>query len=313
MDATLTDRYIHAVTRAIPEKQRDDVAAELRGSIADQLDARVDGGEPAAEAERDVLTALGDPAVLAAGFADRPLHLVGPRYYLAWKRLLVLLLWIVPVCAAVGVSLAQVLAGATIGGVIGTTIATVISVIVHVCFWVTLVFVILERSGDTESIGTWSLDDLPEPTSKGAGLGDLIASLIMLGALVAAVLWDHAIGFVWLDGGWMPLFDPALWPWGFGALAMLVLAEAVLAVLVYARRRWTWALAVANAALALIAASVLLSLLFGPGLLNPELVPALTAQGAEGLERTVPTLIAFGIVIFAGWDAIDGFWKARRR
>ena len=29
-----------------------------------------------------MLTELGDPVILAAEYADRPLHLIGPRYYL---------------------------------------------------------------------------------------------------------------------------------------------------------------------------------------------------------------------------------------
>lgn len=41
---------------------------------------------------------------LAAGYVDRPLQLIGPRYFLTWWRLLKLLLAIVPAVAFVGVS-----------------------------------------------------------------------------------------------------------------------------------------------------------------------------------------------------------------
>lgn len=41
---TLPTRYVHAVTRAVPEDRRADVAAELGGSIADMVDDRVDQG-----------------------------------------------------------------------------------------------------------------------------------------------------------------------------------------------------------------------------------------------------------------------------
>jgi hypothetical protein len=54
--STLTDRYVHEVVRRIPVDQRDDVAAELRTTIADTVDARDSG-----DAERDVLTEMGDP------------------------------------------------------------------------------------------------------------------------------------------------------------------------------------------------------------------------------------------------------------
>ena len=43
---TLTDRYVDAAMRTVPEKQRDDLGTELRASIDDQIDARVENGEP---------------------------------------------------------------------------------------------------------------------------------------------------------------------------------------------------------------------------------------------------------------------------
>ena len=93
---TLTERYITATIRSLPATAQADVRAELEASIADAVEARVEQGEPREAAEHAVLTELGDPGVLAAGYADRPLHLIGPRYFLVWWRLLKLLLWIVP-------------------------------------------------------------------------------------------------------------------------------------------------------------------------------------------------------------------------
>ncbi|MFT8395973.1 permease prefix domain 1-containing protein [Propionibacterium sp.] len=129
MNATLTNRYIAAVIRTIPQRQRNDVARELGASIADQVDARVAAGEETATAEREVLTDLGDPDALAAGYTDRPLQLIGPHYYLAWWRLLKVLWAIVPVCAAFGVALGMTLAGEPTGHIIGSVAGLVISVI----------------------------------------------------------------------------------------------------------------------------------------------------------------------------------------
>ena len=41
MTTTLTDRYIWAVQRSLPEHQRDDIDRELRGTIADTVDAKI--------------------------------------------------------------------------------------------------------------------------------------------------------------------------------------------------------------------------------------------------------------------------------
>ena len=80
MNATLTDRYVTATVRDLPDKQRAEVVRELRTTIADQIDARPEAGRPISpEAERAVLTELGDPVRLAAGYSGRPLYLIGPR------------------------------------------------------------------------------------------------------------------------------------------------------------------------------------------------------------------------------------------
>ena len=105
MTTTLTQRYIAATVKSLSPAAQVDVRAELEASIADAIEGRVEQGEKREDAERAVLTELGDPAVLAAGYADRPLHLIGPRYYVTWWRLVKLLLMIVPVCVVGGVAL----------------------------------------------------------------------------------------------------------------------------------------------------------------------------------------------------------------
>src|SRR5690606_8110198 len=90
------------------------LAATLTQEV-DAVDARTEQGEPLEAAERAVLSELGDPSILAAGYADRPLHLIGPKYFLTWWRLLKVLVAIVPACAFGGVVIAQALAGGGIG------------------------------------------------------------------------------------------------------------------------------------------------------------------------------------------------------
>ncbi|MFP3360968.1 hypothetical protein R0K17_27025, partial [Planococcus sp. SIMBA_143] len=47
---------------------------------------------------REVLVSLGDPAVLASNYQDRPMHLIGPRYYDLYISLLKIIL---PISAAI--------------------------------------------------------------------------------------------------------------------------------------------------------------------------------------------------------------------
>ena len=316
--ATLTDRYVDAVIRTIGEKQRADVAAELRASITDQIEARIEEGETTEDAERAVLTSLGDPDELAAGYSDRQLFLIGPRYYLTWWRLLKLLLWIVPVCVAFAVALGQVLSGAGVGEVIGSTWGITLSVVAHVAFWTTVVFAILDRTTSPADAGIaeWSLDRLPVPRPKGAGLGDMLASIILSLLLIGVVLWDVIAGAAYIDGAgydgvWMQVLHPDLWPGWILALIALQALEVALAIAVYLRHGWSYRLATVNAVLALAYVAGTLWLISRDALVNPELIVALTALGGEDLEVVIPVLIAFFAVGIAIWDAIDGFLKAR--
>ena len=98
---TLTDRYVWAAARTLPEAQRAEFERELRERIGDATDALVETGRAPADAERMALVELGDPAALAASYVDRPLQLIGPRYYLTWWRLLKLLYSVVlPIAVA---------------------------------------------------------------------------------------------------------------------------------------------------------------------------------------------------------------------
>jgi hypothetical protein len=315
--STLTDRYVAAAVRTVPEQQRADLAAELRVSIEDQVDARIEEGEPRESAERAVLTDLGDPDKLAAGYTDRPLWLIGPRYYLDWWRLLKLLLWIVLPFAAFGVSLGLTLAGDPFGEIVGTVAVALITTTVHLFFWTTLVFAIVERcapGGGKPLTAAWTVDQLPEPRGKGVGFGDMIASLVWLFIAAGAIVWDQTIGF----GGWgvdaAPFLNPGLWPWWIAALFMLMAIAAGIRVIVYLVRRWTVPLAVANALVDLAVSVPALILLANGQLLNPEFFPSVIPDQSSAAEVTaiIGILTGFGIAAIAIWDIIDPFLKARR-
>lgn len=308
MNATLTTRYIDAAITSLPQHMQADVEQELRALIADATDGRIDAGEGQGLAERAVLTELGDPAILAASYADRPLHLVGPKYYLTWLRLLKLLLIIIPLCAGLGVALAQSLTGAGIGVIIGETIAVIISAIVHTAFWVTVVFVILERTG-AETGTTWSVDDLPEPETPASSRVGLIASLVLLGVAAGALLWDRFIGLAWITGERLSVLNPDLWPWWMAALFALIAAEALFAIALYVRGRWTMRLAVGNTMLATLFVSWVLTLLGREQLISTEFIDrVLLSNGTdESTVQILGVILAFVASGIAVWDTIDGW------
>ncbi|UJP08968.1 permease prefix domain 1-containing protein [Microbacterium sp. KUDC0406] len=311
--ASYAERYLSAVARSVPAAARPEILTEVEASIAEQVEPRIAQGEDRDEAERAVVAELGEPTAYAASLIDRPMWLVGPRYYAAWLRLLRLLLWTVPPVATAGVVIGQVVIQASIGEIFGQAIAILLSVIVHVCFWTTLVFFILERTGSTgDTILDWNPDQLPQPAADGVARSELIGSLVMLGIFAGALLWDHFRGFV-PGAEPLPVINPDLWPWWIGLLFVLMVAEAALAIAVYARGRWTLALAWVNFAIAVSVMSLGLTAL-GRGILyNPQFVSQVfTANGVDGAALSVlAALTGIGIAGIGIWDMIDGFLKAR--
>ncbi|MBX3310748.1 MAG: hypothetical protein KF739_09995 [Cryobacterium sp.] len=314
MNATLTQRYIDAVVRSLPPASRDDVQAELEVSIADAIEARTATGEAADVSEREVLTNLGDPGILAAGYADRPLHLVGPRFYLTWLRLLRLLWAIIPPVAMGGVALGKALSGAPIGDIFGSVISVGLAVVIHVAFWVTLVFVILERTGSASTIAEWSVDRLPEIRTRGAVRADMIAAIVLLAVGVAVLFWDRFRGLVIIDDRSLPVLNPELWPWWITGLLVLMVAKSALVIAVYFSGRWSAIFATANTALALVFAISAVGLLTVGHLLNPEFITiAFTNNGVNSdTTRILAVILGAGIIGFGVWDIIDGWLKTIR-
>lgn len=313
---TLTDRYVWAAARTVPEHQRTELDRELRERIGDATDAQVEAGLAPAEAERAALTELGDPAAVAAQYIDRPLQLIGPKYYLTWLRLLKLLLAIVLPCAAVGVAIAQAIAGENVGGIFGAVIAVVISAGVHVAFWTTLVFAILERTpapaGRRGVDMPWTLDmlpALPEP-AKASRLAEFITSVVFL-VVFAVVLVLQQFGLPWVDDlQSVPLLAPDLWSFWLPYFIALIGAEILFAVGLYLWG-WNWWLAGANLVLNVAFTVPALWLFLTGQLINPAALEAMRWPWGDA-GQIIVAIVVVVVVAASAWDVVDGAIKAFR-
>ena len=216
---SLTDRYVEATLRRVPVDKRPDIEKELRASIADAVDHRVEAGADPAEAEVAVLTGLGDPARLAAGYADRSLYLIGPELFLDYTRLLrTLFVTIVPIVAAV-VGVVQAVGGGPVGSMIGTTVGAAITTSVHIFFWTTLGFAAIERTQAMRGplTGPWTPAQLPEPPpSRRARFGELIAETVALVLFSSLLLLAPRLSPKSdVDGDPINILSPWLWESGF--------------------------------------------------------------------------------------------------
>lgn len=314
MTATLTDRYIWAVQNSLPENQRAEIDRELRATIADTIDAKLAAGSDPATAEREVILELGDPYRLAAGYADRPLQLIGPKLFPDYIRLLKVLYAIVLPVAAAGILLGQLLSQPeNIGEAIGSSVGVVISVAVHIGFWTTLVFAVIERSPET-TWSSWDPDTLPQlPVGNTINVSDTLASIVWMVIILGGIVW----GQVWpmfrdAAGAVIPLFDQSLWSFWLPYLLAVTVLELVFHVVLYRRGKWSWPLAIINLVLGAAFIIPLLWLLLTEQLINPaflavaEIAPLFAADG-------VVTIVLAVVMIAAGLaSAVTGFVRASR-
>ncbi|MDF9878602.1 permease prefix domain 1-containing protein [Cellulosimicrobium cellulans] len=310
---TLTDRYVAATLRRVPADQHADLEQELRASVADAVEAKVEAGIDPTRAETDVLNDLGDPDRLAADLAGRPLYLIGPTLYLDWLRLLKVLLWVSLIPGAI-VLTTDLVDGGPVGSAIWSGIWTTASVALQIAFWTTLVFVLLERYGaprsQDELTGPWTVDRLPtERAPREVTLVDTVVSVGLLVLVAAVLLLQKVATYRGPDGTAVPVLQPDLWPVWTGVLVALVAAEIVLTILVYARGRWTVGLAVANTVVGALFAGTVVWLASADRLVNPAF---LEVTGGDSLTWLSNGIIAATVVI-TGWDVASVWVKALRR
>ncbi|WP_328468061.1 permease prefix domain 1-containing protein [Actinoplanes sp. NBC_00393] len=306
---TLIDRYVYTVLRRVPEQQRTEIDRELRTSIEDAVDARVDGGLTRDTAIEQTLTELGDPDRLADGYSDRPHYLIGPELYPHWRRLLTMLSWIVLPIVITVMAVLDAIDGAGFGEIIGGVISGLITVGVNLAFWVTAVFAILERTGigrtELRKGRAWTPDDLPSYEPGFLTLGQLAGNLLWPVLVIAALVLQQ---FTFTD---VPVLDPDNWTFWWPFVIVVMLLECAYAVWLYRSRGWTHTATVVNAVLGLLFAVPMIWLLSSEQFFNPAWIATLdwgTVDPLSWLTGISIIILALGTV----WDIVETGVRAER-
>ncbi|MCM3758245.1 hypothetical protein M3197_12300 [Sporosarcina aquimarina] len=330
----LIEVYIHEVTRRLPEKNREDIALELRSTIEDML--------PDDYNEKDineVLEKLGNPATLASGYRDQPMHLIGPRYFDVYVSLLKMILPI-----AVTISLISLIAEYFIGyrgeeavihvvlDLTGFALWKVIEVGIQTFFWLTLIFAIIERADKgkdqhplSASLKKWTPDDLKSipyiPKKK------VITKLAVFGYLMWTAIWatlyfyaNHLVGVYESMEGKLEFVIPALnqdvllhyWP----IVLVIIALEIGLSLYKLIIGQWTKKTAIFTTALELISTIVFIIMLSNPELMDQEFITYMSGLFNTTAMQFKTWIVGGGIIIFtlsAAFNVYDGFRKARIR
>lgn len=313
---SLIDRYIAEVGRHLPEKDRADIEAEIRSTLEDGIEER--GGANEANV-KSMLQEFGDPASLAEKYSSSKRYLIGPLWYDGYietlKRVLGTALPIFLVVTFL-VRLANQ-PGSVIGSFIDTAWNT-FYVALQIVLWVTIGFIIAERTGadpnDAPSKGprVWTPDQLPPlPKSRQMDISEVVTSMALVigGALLIA--WSPRILSIQNNGETIPFLHPNLWslwlPIFFVLAGLTVLHE----LFKLAIGNWTRALTITNVILGIAAIVYIVALIATQNVFNPAFVAALAESGAMGTQNTtswatwtinITAAVIIGIYV---WDMVS--------
>lgn len=330
----LIDIYIQEVTRRLPEKNREDIALELRSTIEDMLPDNYSKDDV-----KVVLEKLGNPVLLASGYRDQPMHLIGPRYFDAYVTLLKMILPIASVISLLTV-IAEYFIGyggeeALINGIftiIGEGIGRIIEVGIQTFFWLTLVFAIIERTDkgkDDQTFKSWfskwtadELNNIPYIPKQKA-----ITKFEVFGSLMWTAIWatlyfnaNYLVGIYKSSSDGLKFVTPFFNQdviLGYWLIILIVIGfEIALALYKLIEGQWTKGMAICNAIFEFFGSIVFIALFINPNVINRDFIIYMTNLFSISAKQFETWIIVGGIFIyllFAIINVFDGFRKARIR
>lgn len=182
----LIERYLHETGKHLPDKNREDILAEIRSHLEDTLDERT-GGKPTDEDVVALLKETGSPQKIAASYAPQGQYVVGPALFPLWRMVTG-----IAIAATLG---AQLLAGGIAVWVdndassVMEMLAGLFNSIPMTVGWVVIVFMILQAKGVNPKLDEdWNPRDLPAvEKANEVKRGELIAGIVF-GSLFLALL-----------------------------------------------------------------------------------------------------------------------------
>lgn len=158
------ERYIYAITKRLPQAQREEVANDLRANLADML-----GDTPHTDAEiLKILRDLGHPRVLANNYRGKERTVVAPEYYDDYVNVLKIVATIVVVVNVV-TGFITILTSALptdfvmlLETLFENVFGNIWESLLMAFAWTTIGFWIAGAVGSKQHRDEWKISDLPE-------------------------------------------------------------------------------------------------------------------------------------------------------
>jgi hypothetical protein len=334
----LIDRYIYAVGRRLPKKQREDIQKELQSLIMDELEAGSGGKEPAEEDIAAVLKKMGSPQEVAAKYTGRPQYLIGPELFPVYKIVAAIVFTVMSATLLITFIVNLLSGGGNVLMQFLAMLAQIVTGAASALGFITLAFAILERliaRGKMEDLAKEVKDDEdiqkakewfdkmkwdPEklkPVPKKEDTVKPVEQIFSIAfTLIAIILFngysDKLNICFGLDGRCVPIFSAAAlsaylmwwnvaWVLGIGKDSLLLI-----------RGRWELGTHIYDIVLSVLNIVILVLMLKGPFIVSQELLSAMGNTALAGLLR-IGLRVAFGIGIFGtGVHVITKFKRVAR-
>ncbi|MGS0562820.1 permease prefix domain 1-containing protein [Microbacterium aurugineum] len=308
----LVDQYVATVVGQVPRRRRQDIEQELRGLIAEEVDAL---GADAEDAERAVLTRMGNPDLLAARYEDRQFSPVGPRYFSEYTRLMSTWLLIAVPITFVLVLFASMLVIADLAQNIKAAGVSSVTVGLVVAGAITVLYFVKDRRDAGKPDRVWSVDALGQgPEARQARAASTIITVTMLVGLIVLIFLQRVVSSVRdASGDPVPLIDPDLWLFWIPLVIALFIIQIACTLVLFFRPGWARVLAWLN--LVVTGASVLIAgiLLLSDQFFNPAFMEAIDVPWSGIVAATINGFILTVIVSVTLIDTVATFIRAYRR
>jgi hypothetical protein len=320
----LIDRYVAAVGRHLPEKDRADIEAEIRSMIEDMLEER---GHAVKSADDKVVTEtleqLGDPQLLAAKYAPPKRYLIGPEWYEGYIKVIQRVLFTaLPIYAVVTFILTLNRDPLDFVNAFGEAVGGAFGVGTQILFWVTLVFVLLERSGEkpdglpTPDSRTWTVAVLPElPRKRQISIVESVINIVMYLFVMIWIVSPIVLDWLQGNGNPVPFLHPNLWNFWLPVFFILMGLTLIHELFQLKIGNWTPALTATNVILGSISIVYIAALVITQNVINPAFLDMLATRGAPELREVVRWTVDISAAVIAGiyvWDIIHSIRMARQ-
>lgn len=198
----LIERYLQAVGRHLPVKNRSDILTELRSNLSDMLDSQAQG-EATEETVVKLLKEFGPPEKVAASYYPEGQYLIGPALFPSYRSSVGLTLMVVVIVHLVLIGVLVVFTGDYAGAwnILGDFLGVAFSALGVL----TLVFYIMQRAGvrGDKQAKEWDPRELPElDTSQEIKRGELITEIVFSSVFLMLFLaFRNGITVVSTPGG----------------------------------------------------------------------------------------------------------------